>query len=121
MYGIVTALPKIYLTHGNDGSPSDKIITELENYNGNLEFRPIKIKSELISLFINCDNYHSKNRNIALEALNDNIPSFKKWYDEIIEAGAKLNGSFGWYGWRYFYIGFKIKIVFEDGDAECLD
>ena len=121
MYGVVTALPMIYATRGNDEPPTNTVISKLENYNGNLEYKSIKIKSGLIPLFTNCDNYHSENRNIVLTALNDNIPSFKKWYNEIIEAGTKLNGSFGWYGWRYFYIGFKIKIVFEEGDVECLD
>ena len=121
MYGIVTALPMLYVTRENDESPSDTIITKLENYNGSLEYKSIKIKSELVPLFINCDSYYSKDRNRMIEILNENLPGFKKWYDEIMKFGTGLNGSFGWYGWRYFYIGFKVKIIFENGDIECLD
>ena len=31
MYGMVIALPKIYVTHGNDEVPTDTIISKLKN------------------------------------------------------------------------------------------
>lgn len=122
MYGIITAMPRCYVRHGGDDEYSRTIdVKEIDGYNGPMEFK-LKIRSSLVPLFIDCEDYYSQNRERVINTLTSNIPSFKKWYDDINGVGSEsFTRTVGWYGISKFYIGIKLKIYFTENDIEYLE
>ena len=122
MYGIITAMPRCYVRHGGDDEYSRTIdVKEIDGYNGPMEFK-LKIRSSLVPLFIDCEDYYSKNRERAITTLTSNIPSFKKWYDNINNVGSEsFTRTVGWYGVSKFYVAIKLEIFFTENDIEYLE
>ena len=123
MYGILTISPKIYLVPGSnsDDSPKTSPILKFEALDKSVPMRyKIKIKNDLVPLFINMEDYNSRNRKERLELLQENNKDFKKWCFIISSFGNKLTGSTGWYSWRYFFLAIDINIVLESNDVEYL-
>lgn len=121
MYGVITIIPRLYTVHGGDDpSSNENDITKIDNFDESLEYK-IKIKSNLVPLFRNCESYHSTDREKMIDTLINNLPEFKEWYDKIESAGRGFTGSIGWYGRAKFFIGIRLEIIFDKDDIECLE
>ncbi|MDY5646838.1 MAG: hypothetical protein SPF22_07545 [Candidatus Onthovivens sp.] len=116
MYGVLVIKPKMYYEPGKDDDPSTQDLQKLDGIE-KLEYK-IKIKSDLVSLFMDCDSIHSKKRKQMLEVLKSNDKDFNQWYNTVNYKGQYLSGSVGWYGRKYFFIGIEVNIILEDGDIK---
>ena len=122
MYAILTIRPYIHVIPGNDDPPRTSPINSFDDPTIKdlpMEYK-LKIKSELVLLFINMNSYYSKNRVNMLESLRDADVDFANWYLKITNIGNKLTGNSGWYTRNFFYLGIDIKITIEEGDIEDL-
>lgn len=113
MYGILVIKPKMYYENEESSTQDLQKLDGVEK----LEYK-IKIKSDLVSLFMKCDSFYSEKRKQMLEVLKSNDKDFNEWYNTVNYKGQCLSGHVGWYGRKYFFIGIEVNIILEDGDNE---
>ena len=116
MYGVLVIKPKMHYVPGKDDDPSTHDLQKLDGVE-KLDYK-IKVKPNLVSLFMKCDSFYSEKRKQMLEVLKSNDKDFNEWYNTVNDKGQYLSGSVGWYGRKYFFIGIEVNIILEDGDIE---